>query len=371
MHTPRILVTGIGFVAAPTLHDALAGHLADPPETAPEITAFETPEGAPAFGFEAPEFKIETYLPNIKSFVDRTSAFALAAGKLALEDAGLLERDKRPAGLEIGCAYGTQFGCLEAMEIFWKKVKATNPKFAAPLPFTHGYANSPSSLLCIEFGLKGSAATFSGEALAGVEALRFAADQLQTGNAQAVLVCASESLTRALHAHLFATKKLSASGQPALWSGAAEGIVPGEGGAALLLETDSAAAARGRKAYAELADVQLGGTGAFSKLANGKPDLIIAATPSVHDRAERDAWQSAGAQAACIAPKLFAGELFAAAPLLSAVWAASLLQEHPAPLAKTQTLSGAPRAAASISDAAVDALDASGTAGVIRLSAFR
>ena len=159
----RAVVTGFGWLAAPPFAQALDGTLAALPETAPEITGFETPAGAPAFGFELIDFKIEAYLPNLKTYVDRTSALALSAAKLALQDAGLLEREARPAGVEIGCSYATTFGCLEAMGLFWKKVKSTNPKFAPPLPFTHGYANSPSSLVCIEYGLKGSAATFSGQ----------------------------------------------------------------------------------------------------------------------------------------------------------------------------------------------------------------
>ena len=187
------------------------------------------PEGHPAWGFEALDVNLETELPNIKSFIDRTSALALVAAKRALGDASLLDKTIRPPSVgEIGCAYGTTLGCLEAMQIFWHKVKTSNPKFAQPLPFTQGYANSPSSLLCIEFGLRGPAATFSGEKLAGMEALTFAIDQIVSGAARVVLAGASESLSAPAYRHLLATGQLSKTGN---WT---DGIVPGEGGAMLV-----------------------------------------------------------------------------------------------------------------------------------------
>jgi len=251
MSTPAIVITGVGLVLPPTLTAHLDNPAAPAPMPPPEITAFETPADAPAWGFEIVDFKLDAELPHIKSFVDRTSAFALVAGKRALTQAGLGDKNARPAELEVGCTYGSMFGCLEAMGIFWTKVKTSNPKFAQPLPFTHGYANSPSSLLCIEYGLRGPAATFSGEANAGLEALLFAHDQLAGGAGEAILVCASESLTSALYLHLLAEKKLSATGDPTT------GIVPGEGGVALLLETAASAAKRNARVLSTIGQIDV------------------------------------------------------------------------------------------------------------------
>jgi 3-oxoacyl-(acyl-carrier-protein) synthase len=240
--TRRVVITGVGFVAPQPLADIVAN--AKKPHYDPaEITAFELPEGAPTAGYEVLDFNQETELPNIKSFIDKTSAFALGAGKRALADAGLLDREKRPAEIEIGCAYGTMMGCLEAMGIYWTKVKTSNPKFAQPLTFTHGYANSPSSLLCIENALKGPAATFSGERLSGAQALLFAYDQIVRGSGEAMLVCASESLTQAAWNHFHSTNALPKEGL-------------GEGGIALVLESAENAAKRGAKVLSELARVE-------------------------------------------------------------------------------------------------------------------
>jgi len=243
------VITGIGIVAAQPLADVLAGKPPDPQASGmtPEITGFEVPEGAPTWGYEVLDLNLEVELPNVKSYIDRTSALALVAGKRALTDSGLIEREKRPAGLDIGCAFGTMMGCLDAMGIFWTKVKTSNPKFAQPLIFTHGYANSPSSLLCIEHGLRGPAATFSGERLAGAEALMFAYDQISSGAGEAMLVCASESLTQAVWNHFYSRGELKTETK--------DGIVLGEGALALVLESEDSAKTRGAPLLAELGDV--------------------------------------------------------------------------------------------------------------------
>jgi len=247
----RIVITGVGVIHA---DDRGISGLRAPPDPPPEITAFEVPEDVPAWGFEVLDLPLETELPNIKSFVDRTSALALLAARRALLAASLLDPAARPAGVEIGCAYGSMLGCLEAMGIFWNKVKTSNPKFAQPLPFTHGYANSPSSLLCIEFGLRGPSATFSGEKLAGMEALLFAFDQIRSGSGSIILAGASESLTPAAFNHLRATGALSIKGD------GSDGIVPGEGAAMLVLESEECAINRGAKILCELDSVCLYGT---------------------------------------------------------------------------------------------------------------
>ena len=72
--TLKVLITGVGYV---TPWVTGSGEI-----QAPEITGFEVPEGRPAFGFELPDFELETYVPSVQTFVDRTSALGLAAGKL-------------------------------------------------------------------------------------------------------------------------------------------------------------------------------------------------------------------------------------------------------------------------------------------------
>lgn len=189
---------------------------------------------APAVGCPVQGFDLKKYVPTVTSYIDRCSALALAASKLALESADVLDRAKRSG--DWGLAYATAWGCLDSMELFFAKVAAGQVQFAPPLIFSHSYANTPSSLACIEFGLTGSGATFSQGATGAIVALGWARDRLvRTGGSESagVLVAASDSLSKAV-------RRLLAAG----------GVVPGEAGAAVTVELDSAAAARGGRPLA-------------------------------------------------------------------------------------------------------------------------
>lgn len=325
-------------MAPASLSEALAGRLNAPPNPTPEITGFELPDGCPTWGFEVLDLHLEKELPNIKSFIDRTSALALLAAKQALTDAGLLtegsakvqvpqpvqsEPAQRPP-IEVGCAYGSKLGCLEAMGIFWNKVKSSNPKFAPPLPFTQGYANSPSSLLCIEFGLRGAAATFTGGKLAGVEALMFAVDHIASGSADIIIAGASESLSPAAYRHLLATQQLSKSGK---WD---DGIVPGEGAAMLVLESEASAKARHARMYAEIEGVNFfpldprSDGDPISVGTNLNETVNFVSTPNVHPLGGWIQPLRINDQAA-VATKFYTGDMLAVSPVLGAALAAGTL----------------------------------------------
>ncbi len=211
----RAVITGTGVVA---------------PQGPSQLEPLELSGGgaAPASGFAITGFNLKEYIPTVTSYVDRCSALALAASKLALENAGRLEREAR--GGDWGLAYSTAWGCLDSMQLFFAKV-AKKPRFAPPLVFSHSYANSPTSLVCIEFGLSGTGATFSEGATGAITALGWARDRLvrTRGNEiEGVLVCASDSLSKALRKHY-----------------AASGTALGEAGAAVTLELEESAAGRG------------------------------------------------------------------------------------------------------------------------------
>jgi len=317
----RVFVTGIGWLAPAPLTDALENGT-PAPDPAPEITAFEIPEGQPTWGFEVYDVPLEAEFPHFKSYVDRTSALALIAAKRALADAGLKRQDAS-SNLQIGCAFGTTLGCLDAMGIFWNKVKTSNPKFAQPLPFTHGYANSPSSLLCIEFGLRGPSATFSGEKLSGIEALTFAVDQIVAGSGDIVVAGASDSLVLQGWSHLLASGQLSKSGK---WT---DGMIPGEGAAMLVLESEESAKKRGARMYAEIE-----GTNFFPVKPDSASDPIAIATdpgntvqfvsiPNVHPTG---GWvQPLKPDMATVASKYFTGDMLSVSGVLGAALAAGVL----------------------------------------------
>jgi len=143
-------------------------------------TPFAGDEGK--FGIE--NFALENYLASQKTYLDPSSALALAGCALALRDAEIalpLEEER------FGITLGTHFGCIETMKSFWDKALEKGARLANPLLFSHSYFNSPISLCAIEFGLKGYHATFCAGENSGSEAVRAAFDAIRLGHADAMI----------------------------------------------------------------------------------------------------------------------------------------------------------------------------------------
>jgi len=178
---------------------------------------------------EVRDFDIDAILPSQKTYLDRASAFTLAAGHLALEDAGLSaeQRDRARAGIVLG----SEFGCLPTMQIYTAALQQKGARLANPLLFSHMYVNTPTSLAAIEFGLGGHHGTFAGAA-AGPQALESAREALLLGRADVILAIGVDVISEPLY-HALAAE--GALGDDAL----------GEGACALVLESEEHAAQRG------------------------------------------------------------------------------------------------------------------------------
>lgn len=180
-------------------------------------------------------FRIEDYLDSEKTYLDRCSAFALAACALALKDSEqpTVSGDQLPDTTHrspTGICLGTACGCLHTMEDFFRRVLDKGPRFANSLLFSHSYANSPTSLAAIEFGLSGYHSTVTAGSLSGVLALMQAVDAIRLGYADRMLAggvdVISDPLTR-------------------VWTELHCNRVPGEGAAFFLLENENSFRQRG------------------------------------------------------------------------------------------------------------------------------
>jgi len=252
---PLAVITGAGIVA---------------PSGVTSIEPLALPDGRPVppFGCPVQGFEVKKHLPSIISYVDRCSALALVAVKLALESAKVDPKSSAapsaaPSTLnpppstppQWGLAYSSAWGCLDSMELFFAKVAAGQAKFAPPLVFSHSYVNTPSSLACIEFGLAGPGATFSQGAAGAIVALGWARDRLlRTSGAECAgfVAAASDSLSKALRRHYAAAGELSVDGSLAPFDPAGAGTVLGEAGAALTVELEDVAIARGARPLAAI-----------------------------------------------------------------------------------------------------------------------
>lgn len=194
-----------------------------------------------------PEFDLSDYLPSEKTYLDRCSELALLAAALALREAEVdlaaLEPDR------VGLGLGTAYGCLDTMYNNTQRVQSKGPRLASPLLFMHSFVNTPASLVAIEFGIKGPAATFTDGSLSAASALYWAADLLRRGSVDLMLVGGVEALSEPLLAAVEADPDFS-QGQPWL-----------ESAAFLVLERAEFARQRGASVLAELGEVTLGRMG--------------------------------------------------------------------------------------------------------------
>jgi 3-oxoacyl-[acyl-carrier-protein] synthase II len=246
-----VVVTGTGVVSsAGETAGGLAAAMRSRRPSIGEITAFEPAEGEPRRASEIAGFDLARHVPSVKSYIDRTSTLALAAAKVALDDAGLGDESARPG--EVGLAYGTQWGCLDSMELFYGKLQSGNPRFAPPLPFSHSYANSPASVLSIELKLRGDHRVYSTGRLSGAWALLGGADAVALGAADAVACCASDSLTRSAFRHYLANGRLLPDEVTDPASDEQGRFLLGEGAACLVLEAGDVARDRAAAQKAEL-----------------------------------------------------------------------------------------------------------------------
>jgi len=252
MRVPRrAVITGVGVISAAG-EDAvsLASALELGAPLASEITAFETEPGEPTRAAEIADFDLARHVPSVRSYLDRTSAMALASAKLALAQASLVDEEKR-AG-EVGLAFGTQWGCLDSMELFYAKLAGGNPRFAPPLPFSHSYANSPASVLAIELKLRGHHVVYSTGRASGAWALLGGGDAVELARADAIVCVGADSLSRAAFRHYHSRGELLPDDIASAEEDAEGRFVLGEGAGAVVIEELSSAEARGAKALARV-----------------------------------------------------------------------------------------------------------------------
>ena len=200
-----------------------------------------------AYGFtqaaECLDFALGDFLESEKTYLDRCSAFTLAACALAFEDAGLRPGDIAPE--RVGLILGTAYGPLDTMWAHTARVQEGGARRASSMLFLHSFVNTPISLASIEFDIRGPVACFcSGLASSGA-ALQFAADLIADGRADLVLAGGVDALSETLYAALDEAGRLGPS------------FIPGEGAGLLALQSLEAAAARGVASVAEIKAVGL------------------------------------------------------------------------------------------------------------------
>lgn len=175
-------------------------------------------------------------------YKDRATRLALCAARDALADAGLpLPAAECPHPERLGVVVGSNLGNLDTVCQVVTAIRRKGVRDTSPLDLPNASSNVIASTIAIRHGAQAVNLTVCSGATAGVDALHLAANAIRTARAERVIVVGVEPVNAVV------TRLMAESA--AAWLGSADGLRLGEGAAALVLEADWSAAARGRSAY--------------------------------------------------------------------------------------------------------------------------
>lgn len=195
------------------------------------------------------DFKPRDWLNvRLAADLDLFMQYAYVAGEQALADSGLDSRSWR-TGVVMGTALAGLGLAGNTQQEFYEQGKQVSPRFLSKY-----MGNIAAAQFAISHGIKGPSLTVSTACSSGGDALVTASMLLRTGEADSVVVMAGESAISPLVINgLCKAGALSKAGESRPFDANRSGFVVGEGGGALVLETQRHAVKRGARIHAVLA----------------------------------------------------------------------------------------------------------------------
>jgi len=252
----RVVITGIGAVTPIGMgaRGLWSGILASRSGIS-EITSFDTEGFRTKVAGEIRYFSPADFADK-KSLkrLDRFASFAVAAARMAAEDAGLDLAKYPDTGIVMGSALGGLGFAEEQHDVYRQRgLRSVNPNLAILV-----FGGSSSCHIAIDLGLKGPNITNSNSCSSGTIAVGEAFEMIRAGRAKALLAGGAEAplfpLTfgsfTLIKAMTVRNEEPAASCRP--FDMGRDGFVMGEGGAVLVLEEMAHALERGARIYAEV-----------------------------------------------------------------------------------------------------------------------
>lgn len=258
MAKKRIVVTGVGVVScfgndAHTFYEKLL----EGQSGASSITHFNADDFSTRISASIKDFDAGDYMDKKNARrVDKCIAYAVVAGKKALESAQLdfaNYQNKKRAGIIIGSGMGGMNMFCEGVETLIEKGGKRVSPFFVPYILT----NMPGAMLAMDVGFMGPNYSISTACATGNNSIIAAVDALRNGTADLMLAGGTEAPIIPMGVAGFAAcKALSQrNDEPKLasrpWDKDRDGFLMGEGAAVLVLETLEHALERGAPILAE------------------------------------------------------------------------------------------------------------------------
>jgi 3-oxoacyl-[acyl-carrier-protein] synthase II len=194
--------------------------------------------------------------------LDRSGQLAMVAGLEAWADSGLAGEEDQPPGVDperLGIAMASGIGGVQTLLTNYDNLTLKGPRRVSPLAIPMLMPNSPAANLGLALGAQAGVHTPVSACASGNESIALGIDMIRLGRADVVVVGGTEAavhpLPMAAFGQMMALSKRNddpaAASRP--WDKGRDGFVLGEGAAALVLESEEHARARGAKVYAEAA----------------------------------------------------------------------------------------------------------------------
>ena len=255
----RIVITGIGVLTSngigkkefwEALQEGVSG--------IKPVTLFDTAKLRTKLAGEIKDFNPEAILgqKGLRN-MDRSTKFALAASKLALDDAGIENPIPEEKTDDFGVSLGSTMGSVWSISEFDKEALRDGPRSVNPALFPNTVINSPASQISIRFNIQGFNSTVSTGFCASPDAIYYAMNMISLYDYKIVLAGGVEELCEQTYKGFYKIGHLSGSraGKDEVncpFDKRRNGIVFGEGASIFALEELNHAKSRGAKIYAEL-----------------------------------------------------------------------------------------------------------------------
>jgi len=246
------LVTPVGVGVKESWNALCAGTSGVGPITRFDTFDFKTKIAAEVKGFDPLDFMEKKDAKRTQLYI----AYAVAAAKMALEDAALVIDD---ANCErVGVSSGCGLGGLFLLETEAQKLDRNGPKRISPFFIPTIIGNMAPGMISIVTGAKGPNLSMATACAAGTHAVGDAFKIVQSGAAEAMIAGGVEAvISPCCIAGFNAMKALSTRNEEPQKASRPfdrdrDGFVVGEGSGMLILETLEGARARGAKIYGEV-----------------------------------------------------------------------------------------------------------------------
>ena len=258
MATKRIVVTGIGTTSplAGTAPETWAAILAGASGARPLLQDWVAQLELPVTFAAQAAVPAADILERVETKrLDPSSQFALIAGREAWADAGSPDVDPGRLAVDWATGIGGVWTLLDA----WDVLKEKGPRRVLPMTVPMLMPNGPAAAVGMDLHARAGVRTVVSACASSTESIVNAYEHLQAGYADVIVAGGSEAAIHPLPIASFAAMQAlskrnddpTRASRP--YDVNRDGFVLGEGAAALVLETEEHAVARGAHIYAEVA----------------------------------------------------------------------------------------------------------------------